>query len=74
MEPDEAAALLAEFGVDQPGLDKVIASGYGALDLITFLTTGEDETRAWQVRRGARRRRRLERSTPTCSAASSAPR
>ena len=53
MEPDEAAALLAEFGVDQPGLDKVIASSYGALDLITFLTTGEDETRAWQVRRGA---------------------
>jgi hypothetical protein len=32
----------------------VIHAGYGALDLITFLTTGEDETRAWEVRRGAK--------------------
>ena len=32
----------------------MIAAGYGALDLITFLTTGEDETRAWEVRRGAK--------------------
>jgi ribosome-binding ATPase YchF (GTP1/OBG family) len=53
MEPAEAAELLAEFGVEQPGLSSVITAGYGALDLITFLTTGEDETRAWQVRRGA---------------------
>jgi len=53
MEPEEARALLEEFGVGQPGLEQVIAAGYGALDLITFLTTGEDETRAWEVRRGA---------------------
>jgi len=53
MEPDEAAALLREFGVEEPGLDRVIAASYAALDLVTFLTTGEDETRAWQVRRGA---------------------
>jgi ribosome-binding ATPase YchF (GTP1/OBG family) len=33
--------------------ERVIAAGYGALDLITFLTTGEDESRAWEVRRGA---------------------
>ena len=31
----------------------MIHAGYRALDLITFLTTGEDETRAWEVRRGA---------------------
>jgi GTP-binding protein YchF len=54
MEPDEARALLEEFGVKEPGLERVIAAGYGALDLITFLTTGEDETRAWEVRRGAK--------------------
>jgi ribosome-binding ATPase YchF (GTP1/OBG family) len=54
MDPDEARTLLDEFGVHEPGLDKVIRAGYGALDLITFLTTGEDETRAWEVRRGAR--------------------
>jgi ribosome-binding ATPase len=54
MDPDEARALLDEFGVHEPGLDKVIRAGYDALDLITFLTTGEDETRAWEVRRGAK--------------------
>jgi GTP-binding protein YchF len=53
MDPHEARALLEEFGVTEPGLDRVIAAGYGALDLITFLTTGEDETRAWEVRSGA---------------------
>jgi ribosome-binding ATPase YchF (GTP1/OBG family) len=45
--------LLEEFGVTQPGLESVIAACYRALDLITFLTTGEDETRAWEVRSGA---------------------
>ena len=53
MDPDEARALLEEFGVSKPGLERLIAAGYGALDLITFLTTGDDETRAWEVRRGA---------------------
>jgi ribosome-binding ATPase len=53
MDPEEARALLEEFGVKEPGLERVIAAGYGALDLITFLTTGDDETRAWEVRRGA---------------------
>ncbi len=53
MEEQEARALLAEFGVEEPGLDKVIHAGYRVLDLITFLTTGDDETRAWEVRRGA---------------------
>jgi ribosome-binding ATPase YchF (GTP1/OBG family) len=50
----DAAELLAGFGVEEPGLDRVIAACYRALDLITFLTTGEDETRAWEVRRGAK--------------------
>jgi GTP-binding protein YchF len=54
MEPGEARTLLEEFGVKEPGLEKVIAACYRALDLITFLTTGEDETRAWEVRRGAK--------------------
>jgi GTP-binding protein YchF len=54
MDADEARALLEEFGVKEPGLEKVIAACYRALDLVTFLTTGEDETRAWEVRRGAK--------------------
>jgi ribosome-binding ATPase len=54
MEADEAAELLEGFGVTDPGLDRVISACYRALDLITFLTTGQDETRAWEVRRGAK--------------------
>ena len=54
MDPQEARALLDEFGVHEPGLETVIRAGYRALDLITFLTTGEDETRAWEVRSGAK--------------------
>ncbi|HVM36686.1 MAG TPA: DUF933 domain-containing protein [Actinomycetota bacterium] len=53
MEDADARELLESFGVTEPGLDRVIAACYRALDLITFLTTGEDETRAWEVRRGA---------------------
>jgi ribosome-binding ATPase len=53
MPEEEATALLREFGVAEPGLGAVISASYRALDLITFLTTGEDETRAWEVRRGA---------------------
>ncbi|MBA2425846.1 MAG: redox-regulated ATPase YchF [Actinobacteria bacterium] len=50
----EAAELLGGFGIEERGLDRVVAACYRALDLITFLTTGEDETRAWEVRRGAK--------------------
>ena len=53
-DPDDAKELLAGFGVDELGLDLVIRSSYRALDLITFLTTGEDETRAWELRKGAK--------------------
>jgi ribosome-binding ATPase len=53
MPADEARQLLEEFGVTEPGLEQVVAACYRALDLITFLTTGADETRAWEVRRGA---------------------
>jgi ribosome-binding ATPase YchF (GTP1/OBG family) len=53
MADDEARALLLEFGVTEPGLEALIHASYRVLDLITFLTTGEDETRAWEVRRGA---------------------
>ncbi len=54
MEAAEADELLTGFGIEEPGIDRVVAQCYRALDLITFLTTGEDETRAWEVRRGAK--------------------
>ena len=54
MSDEDAAELLTGFGIESSGLERVIAACYRALDLITFLTTGEDETRAWEVRRGAK--------------------
>ncbi len=42
-----------EFGVFDDGVDGLIRKGYELLDLITFFTTGEDETRGWQIRRGS---------------------
>jgi len=51
--PEDAAAYLREVGVERSGLDQVIGAAWRLLDLLTFLTTGEDETRAWEVRRGA---------------------
>ena len=54
MDAADAAELLAGFGIAEPGIDRVIAACYRALDLLTFLTTGPDESRAWEVRRGAK--------------------
>jgi GTP-binding protein YchF len=51
--PGDAADLLAGYGVSRGGLDQVVGAAWRLLDLLTFLTTGEDETRAWEVRRGA---------------------
>lgn len=53
MDPTEAAELLAEFGVQIGALPAVISAAYRMLGLLTFLTTGADESRAWEVRRGA---------------------
>jgi ribosome-binding ATPase len=50
--PADAADLLAGYGVSRGGLDQVVGAAWRLLDLLTFLTTGEDETRAWEVRRG----------------------
>src|SRR6266540_3523441 len=53
LEPAEAAEFLASYGVERGGLDQVVGAAWRLLDLQTFFTTGEDETRAWEVRRGA---------------------
>lgn len=51
--PEEQRAYLAELGAKERGLDRLIVAGYALLDLITFLTSGPQESRAWTVRRGA---------------------
>lgn len=46
---EEAAAYLKELGLAASGLDRLIQTAYRTLGLITFLTTGPDETRAWTI-------------------------
>ena len=53
MSTEEAKDLLSAYGVDEPVMGRVIQQVYRSLDLITFFTTGEDESRAWEVKRGA---------------------
>jgi len=50
---DEAAELLAEAGMGEPGLAQLARAGFRALGLQTFLTAGPKETRAWEIRAGA---------------------
>lgn len=45
--------FLADLGLEEPGLDRVIRAGYRLLGLLTFFTAGEKEVRAWTVRKGA---------------------
>ena len=54
LDPEERGAFLAELGLEEPGLHRLIRAGYHLLDLISFFTAGEKEVRAWTVRRGTR--------------------
>ena len=51
---EEAKDYLKELGLSEAGLDRLITASYKLLDLITFLTSGEPETRAWTVKNGAK--------------------
>jgi GTP-binding protein YchF len=53
MDDEHAAAFLADLGVDRPSRDRVIRAAFDVLSLISFLTFGEDECRAWTVARDA---------------------
>src|ERR687896_785841 len=52
--PDERAAFLAELGLAEPGLNKLIREGYKLLGLVTFFTAGPKEARAWTVAAGSK--------------------
>ncbi|MDD9138587.1 redox-regulated ATPase YchF [Fructobacillus sp. CRL 2054] len=52
LDDDEKADFLELAGVEEPGLDKLIRSAYHLLDLRTFFTAGEKETRAWTFKAG----------------------
>lgn len=52
--PEESATFLKEYGLQKSGLDTFITGAYRLLNLVTFLTTGPDETRAWTVPAGTK--------------------
>ncbi len=54
LDDEEKAMFLEEMGITESGLDKLIKSSYALLNLISFLTTGEDETRAWTITNGTK--------------------
>jgi ribosome-binding ATPase len=53
MNDEEAAELLASYGLKEPGLNRLIRATYDLLGLIQFFTAGEPEVRAWTIRKGA---------------------
>ena len=54
MGPDEKKEFLDELGIGQSGLDRLITASYELLGLISFLTAGEDECRAWTIKKGTK--------------------
>jgi len=54
LSPEDAQAFREDLGLAEPGLDRVIRSTYELLGLVSFLTAGEDECRAWTIARGTR--------------------
>ena len=54
MSPDEKKEFLDELGIGQSGLDRLITASYDLLGLISFLTAGEDECRAWTIKKGTK--------------------
>lgn len=53
LDAEERREYLADLGLEEPGLNRLIRTGYELLDLITFFTTGPKESRAWTVRGGS---------------------
>ncbi len=51
---EERQEFLEALGLEEPGLNKMIREGYKLLDLITYFTSGEQETRAWTIKKGTR--------------------
>jgi len=52
LEPSERQAFLADLGITEPAMEKVIHKAYGLLGLISFLTVGDPEAHAWPIHRG----------------------
>jgi ribosome-binding ATPase YchF (GTP1/OBG family) len=53
LSPEDAAVFMQEYGIEEPSLNRMIRLSYDLLNQQSFFTVGEDEVRAWTVRRGA---------------------
>lgn len=51
-DPEEKQMFLEEYGLEESGLNRLIKASYELLELITYFTAGEQEVRAWTIRRG----------------------
>ncbi len=51
--PEEAGPFMADLGLEEPGIARLARAVYERLGLVSFLTAGDDEVRAWTIRRGA---------------------
>jgi len=54
MEPEEKKLFLADMGLEESGLDRLIQACYSLLGLISYLTAGKPEVRAWTIKRGTK--------------------
>ncbi len=54
LEDDEKAEFLQDLGLEESGLEKLIRASYSLLGLISYLTAGEQETKAWTIKRGTK--------------------
>ena len=54
LEPEEKQMFLDDLGVPESGLDRLVKASYTLLGLISYLTSGEDECRAWTIKRGTK--------------------
>ena len=54
LEPDEKKEFLADLGIERSGLERLVERSYSLLGLISFLTCGTDEVRAWTIRTGTK--------------------
>lgn len=54
MDEEEKTLFLTDLGLEQSGLDRLIRASYSLLGLISYLTAGEPEVRAWTITRGTK--------------------
>ncbi len=54
MDGDDKAMFLSELGLEVSGLDRIIKEGYALLGLISYLTAGQPEVRAWTIKKGTK--------------------